>query len=45
MSPQEAMLELDVQGLEFMVFKDSNDNTRKIIYKRRDNNYGLIITE
>ena len=45
MSPEEAMLELDVQGLEFMVFKDSNDNTRKIIYKRRDNNYGLIITE
>jgi len=45
MSPEEAMLELDVQGLEFMVFKDSNDNKRKVIYKRRDNNYGLIITE
>jgi putative sigma-54 modulation protein len=45
MNPEEAMLELDVQGLEFMVFKDSNDNKRKVIYRRRDNNYGLIITE
>ena len=45
MSPEEAMLELDVQGLEFIVFKDSSDNKRKVLYKRRDNNYGLIMTE
>lgn len=45
MSPEEAMLELDVQGLEFLVFKDSNDNKKKVMYRRRDNNYGLIIAD
>jgi putative sigma-54 modulation protein len=45
MSPEEAMLELDVQGLEFLVFKDSNDSQKKVIYRRRDNNYGLIIAD
>jgi putative sigma-54 modulation protein len=45
MSPEEAVLELDLQGLEFLVFKDSNDNKKKVIYRRRDNNYGLIVSD
>lgn len=45
MSPEEAILELGAQEVKFIVFKDRNDNKRKVLYKRHDNNYGLIVIE
>jgi putative sigma-54 modulation protein len=43
MDMEEAVMELEVQNLQFFVFKDSTDSDKiKIIYKRNDGNFGLI---
>ena len=43
MDPEEAAMELEVKNLIFFVFKDTGDNNKiKVIYKRKDENYGLI---
>lgn len=42
MSPEEAALQLDARGHEFLVFIDSGSDNVGIIYHRRDGNYGLI---
>jgi len=43
MDVEEAAMELELQGYNFLVFKDSTDNDRiKVIYKRKDGDFGLI---
>lgn len=42
MNPEEAALQLDARGHEFLVFIDSGSDNVGIIYHRRDGNYGLI---
>ncbi|MCD6107101.1 MAG: ribosome-associated translation inhibitor RaiA [Caldisericaceae bacterium] len=42
MSLNEAMLQLELLGHEFFVFKEADTEQLKVIYKRRDGNYGLI---
>ena len=44
MSPEEAILQMNLVGHEFFVFFNSNTETTDIVYKRKDGNYGLIET-
>lgn len=42
MSIDEAILQLELLDHEFFVFKEADTEQLKVIYKRRDGNYGLI---
>ena len=43
MDEEEAILELELLGHDFFIFKDMSNNT-KVLYKRKDGNYGIIET-
>ncbi len=45
MSIEEAALWLENGKNEFVVFRDSTSNRLNVLYKRKDNNYGLIAPE
>ena len=45
MSIEEAALRLDDSKNEFIVFRDIDSDKVSVIYKRRDNNLGLIAPE
>lgn len=45
MSKEEAILQMEMLGHDFFIFKDSNTSNISILYKRKDNNYGVIETE
>lgn len=45
MSEEEAILQLDLIGHDFFVYKDVDTNKVCVIYKRKDNNYGIITEE
>jgi len=42
MSLDEAILQLELLDHDFFVFKEADTEQLKVIYKRRDGNYGLI---
>ena len=42
MSQEEAILQMELVGHSFFVFKDSDTNQVNVVYKRKDGNYGLI---
>ena len=42
MSEEEALLQFEISGHDFFVFDDFNEEITKIIYKRKDNEYGII---
>lgn len=42
MSIEEAALQLDTSRNDFIVFRDSETDEVSVLYKRRDENYGLI---
>lgn len=44
MDEEEAILEMNLLGHEFFVYKDMHTNKICVIYKRKDGNYGLIET-
>ncbi len=44
MTPEEAILQMNLLGHEFFVFFNGNSETTDIVYKRKDGNYGLIET-
>lgn len=44
MDEEEAMLELELLGHEFFVYKDMHSGNVNVIYKRKDGNYGIIET-
>ena len=41
MSEEEAILQMEMLGHDFFIFKDSNTSNICILYKRKDNNYEL----
>ncbi|MDY7093115.1 MAG: ribosome-associated translation inhibitor RaiA [Acidobacteriota bacterium] len=43
MTLDEAALELDAAKMSFVVFRDSGNNEVSVLYKRSDENYGLIV--
>lgn len=45
MSEEEAILQMELVGHEFFVYKDSEKESICILYKRKDNNYGIIETK
>jgi putative sigma-54 modulation protein len=42
MTPEEAVLKLEQQDNQFLVFRSAEDQSVAVIYKRHDRNYGLI---
>lgn len=42
MSEEEAILQMELVGHTFYVFKNSKDNNVSVVYKRADENYGII---
>ena len=45
MSEEEAILQMEMLGHDFFIFKDSNTSNICILYKRKDHTYGVIETE
>ena len=44
MSPEEAILQMNLLQHDFFVFRNTNDNTLSIVYQRKHGGYGLIET-
>ncbi len=42
MTPSEAVLQLELIGHDFFVFRNGDSNEINVVYRRRDGNYGLI---
>jgi putative sigma-54 modulation protein len=42
MTPDEASLQMDLIGHDFYVFVNAETGKTAVLYKRRDENYGLI---
>jgi putative sigma-54 modulation protein len=42
MSPEEAVLQLELIGHDFFVFQNAETNDVSVVYRRRDGNFGLI---
>jgi putative sigma-54 modulation protein len=42
MSPEEAVLQLELVGHDFFVFRNSESEEVNVVYRRRDGDYGLI---
>jgi putative sigma-54 modulation protein len=45
MTPEEAVLQLELVGHDFFVFQNADTNDVNVVYRRRDGNYGLIEPE
>lgn len=45
MSEEEAILQMELVDHDFYVFKDTKTDRVSVIYKRKDNNYGIIETK
>jgi putative sigma-54 modulation protein len=43
MSPEEAILQMNLLGHDFFVFSDSHTGETNVVYRRHDGAYGLII--
>jgi putative sigma-54 modulation protein len=42
MTPEEAVLQLELVGHDFFVFRNADSDEVNVVYRRRDGNYGLI---
>jgi ribosome hibernation promoting factor len=42
MSPEEAVLQLELVGHDFFVFRNADSGEINVVYRRRDGSYGLI---
>ena len=42
MSPEEAVLQLELIGHDFFVFQNADSGDMNVVYRRRDGDYGLI---
>ena len=45
MSVEEAIMQMELIGHEFFVFKDEHNDAINVVYKRHDGDYGLICEE
>lgn len=45
MDEEEAILQMELLGHEFYMYKDSETNKPIVVYKRKDGNYGIIESE
>ena len=44
MHEEDAILELELLGHDFYIYKDAKTNDVNVLYKRKDGNYGIIET-
>ena len=42
MSPEEAVLQLELVGHDFFVFQNADSSDVNVVYRRKDGGYGLI---
>ena len=45
MDEEEAIIQMELLGHEFFMYKDSNSNKYAVVYKRNDGNYGILESE
>ena len=45
MNPEEAILQMNLLGHEFFVFENAQSEEINLVYRRKDNTYGLIELE
>ena len=45
MSPEEAILQMNLLDHDFFVFRNSDDDSLSIVYQRKNGGYGLIVTD
>lgn len=45
MSHEEAILQMNMLGHEFFVYKDVETNLTNVVYRRHDNTYGIIVSQ
>ena len=45
MSPEEAILQMNLLDHSFFVFRSSEDDSLCIVYQRKSGGYGLIVTD
>ena len=45
MDEEEAILEMELLGHDFFVFKNTNTESVCVVYKRKSGDYGIIETE
>ena len=45
MSEEEAILQMELIDHDFFVYKDASTSETNVLYKRKDGNYGLIVTK
>ena len=45
MDEEEAILQMNLLGHTFFVYKDMEDNSVCVLYRRKDGNYGVIETK
>jgi putative sigma-54 modulation protein len=45
MTPEEAVLQLELVGHDFFVFRNAESDEINVVYRRRDGDYGLIAPE
>ena len=45
MSPEEAILQMNLLDHSFFVFRNSDDDSLSIVYQRKNGGYGLIVTD
>lgn len=45
MSPEEAILQMNLLGHNFYIFNNAENMDKNVVYKRKDGNYGLIELE
>jgi len=45
MDEEEAILQMELLGHNFYLYKDSESNTVSVVYKRKDGGYGIIESE
>lgn len=45
LSHEEAMMKMELSGDYFLIYRDEADQQLKVIYRRKDDNYGIIALE
>ena len=45
MSEEEAILQMELLGHQFYMYKDAEDSRPAVVYKRKDGNYGVLESE
>ena len=45
MTPEEAILQMNMLGHQFFMFRDDDSGEINVVYRRKDGDYGLLVPE